>query len=121
MRYGKGNKSREVPITPQASAALREYLEKRPKNAYKKLFLGERGPLTPSGAFRVVKKYAAMAGVDASPHSLRHTFATGVLDKTKNVMVVKDLLGHESFDATAVYTRPSMEELERAVEGLWDD
>lgn len=121
VRYGKGNKSRVVPITPQARAALGAYLDKRPRNSHESLFLGERGPLTTSGVYRVIKKYATAAGVSASPHSLRHTFARGILQKTKNIVVVRDLLGHESLDTTAIYTRPSMADLERAVENLYED
>jgi site-specific recombinase XerD len=116
---GKGEKYREVPLNAETRRALREYLAARPKIASDRLFIGQRGPLTESGIWRIVTKYARQAGVEASPHVLRHSFATLLVRQKKTDLVaVADLLGHENVETTARYARSTMADRRAAVEGL---
>jgi integrase/recombinase XerC len=116
---GKGDKVREVPLNAEAREALREWMAARPSVPEDALFIGRRGSLTPSGVWRIVREYARRAGVEAHPHVLRHTFATRLLREAgADLVTVAELLGHESLNTTARYTRPSEADLEAAVERL---
>jgi integrase/recombinase XerD len=128
---GKGDKERVVPLGRLARLALTEWLsgEGRPLFVPKKwrrrsdaeaVFLNVRGGrLTRVGAFGVVKKYAARVGLDekVSPHVLRHSCATHMLEHGADVRVVQELLGHASIATTQRYTKVSPEHLRRAYEG----
>ena len=121
VREGKGGKYREVPLNAEARRALREYLEVRPATPEDQpLFLGKRGPLTASGVYRIVRKYADQAGLERmGPHVLRHTFATRYLEANPGDLVgLARLLGHESLNTVAIYTQPTMEDLTKRVENL---
>lgn len=117
---GKGEKVREVPLNAGAREALEEWLSVRPAAADDRLFVGRRGPLTPSGVWRIVTKLARRAGLeDVHPHALRHTFATRLLREAgADLVTVAELLGHEDISTTARYTKPSAEDLEAALERL---
>lgn len=116
---GKGNKYREVPLNAQARKAVRRYLEVRPVSQSNRLILGERGPMTPSGVYRLLRKYADTAGVHLSPHMLRHTFATRLLREAgADLVTVKELLGHQDINTTAIYTKPSVQDIADAVDKL---
>ena len=119
VRSGKGRKYREVPLHREARESLRAYLEVRPLSGSPALFLGQRGPL---GARGIQVRLAALgkaAGVEVTPHRLRHTFATRLLREAKaDLVTVAALLGHASIATTAIYTRPSEADLEQAVERL---
>jgi len=116
---GKGEKYREVPLNAETRRVLREYLAVRPKVTSDRLFIGQRGPLTESGIWRIVTKYARQAGVEASPHVLRHSFATLLVRQKKTDLVaVADLLGHENVETTARYARSTLADRRAAVEGL---
>jgi integrase/recombinase XerD len=128
---GKGDKERVVPLGQLARLALANWLsgEGRPLFVPKKwrrrsdaeaVFLNARGGrLTRVGAFGVVKKYAARVGLDekVSPHVLRHSCATHMLEHGADVRVVQELLGHASIATTQRYTKVSPEHLRRAYEG----
>ncbi|MDT8421317.1 MAG: tyrosine recombinase XerC [Desulfuromonadales bacterium] len=112
---GKGAKERLVPVGRQALTALREYLDARshPPLAAP-LFLNQRGGrLTPRSVQRNLKKYLLTAGLptDASPHALRHTFATHLLDAGADLRAIQELLGHASLSTTQKYTRVSLSHL----------
>jgi site-specific recombinase XerD len=78
--------------------------------------LGQRGPINEPGVNYLVKKYAYQAHLeDVTCHTLRHTFARNLVDAGMPLDQVATLLGHESLDTTRVYTKPSAEDLERAV------
>ncbi len=115
---GKGAKMREVPVRVEARRALAAYLEERKKNSkYDKLFLGQRGPLTVRGVSKMLEKYAYQARIEGlHPHSLRHTCAKNLVDSGVSLDKVAAILGHESLDTTAIYTKASFEDLARAVE-----
>ena len=119
VREGKRDNYREIPLNKNVRKALTNYLEERPDSSSDKVFLGQRGPLKKSAIWRIVKKYADRAEVEASPHTLRHTFATRLLrDHDMDIITVSKLLGHSSVDSTAIYTQPSQKDLEKAVDEL---
>jgi len=120
---GKGNKERMVPIGSYAMAALQEYLHKvRPLFAGRvvddsqrdALFLSQKGTRLSSRGIRyLVKKYVNKASLQAgiSPHSLRHSFATHLLEKGADLRCVQELLGHTSLSTTQIYTHISRKRL----------
>ena len=117
---GKGEKRREIPLNAETRRALREYLAVRPTTDSLQVFVGQRGPLTESGVWRIVGKYARQAGLEnVSPHVLRHTFATRLLREAgTDLVTVADLLGHADVRTTTRYTRSNRADQERAVESL---
>ncbi len=116
VRSGKGSKSRRVPIGRAARKALGDYVTmSRPPLATKAtraraggaLFLNARGSrLSRQGCWKILKGYAGRAGIKqrVSPHTLRHSFATHMLDAGADIRVVQELLGHASLSTTQVYT-----------------
>lgn len=115
---GKRNKERVIPFTQSLVRLIEDYRKVRNKEVEKKsekLLLTETGqPLYPMLVNRIVKKYLRDSNVDKkSPHVLRHTYATHLLNKGAEINAVKDLLGHASLAATQVYTHNSMEKLKK--------
>ncbi|KXK57656.1 MAG: Site-specific recombinase Xer protein [Chlorobi bacterium OLB7] len=118
---GKGGKERIVPFGGRATQVLREYLGVRSELATAEspdaLFLTNRGnPFDGGGIYRVVRRY--MKGVTEqkkkSPHVLRHTFATHLLDAGAGIREVGELLGHSSLSSTQIYTHVTIERLKNA-------
>ena len=112
---GKGNKERLVPFGTLATGAIRTYLESRGKpRAEEPLFLNARnGRLTARSVQRHMKKYLLLSGLrtDSSPHSLRHSFATHLLDGGADLRAIQELLGHASLSTTQKYTQVSLSHL----------
>lgn len=112
---GKGNKERYVPVTATALQALRDYLATRPNpKATDALFLNKNGtPLTGDGLAYVFKNLAISSGIarQVSPHSLRHSFATHLLNNGCDLRSLQEMLGHKSLLATQVYTHVSLDKL----------
>lgn len=117
---GKGSKERIVPVGSYARAAVDAYLARaRPALAVHgrgtpRLFLGVRGaPLSRQSAWLVIQRAAERAELSAhvSPHTLRHSFATHLLQGGADVRVVQELLGHASVATTQIYTHVSVEAL----------
>ncbi len=118
-RHGKGNKLRIVPLPVEARRLLSLYLECRPPVQAEAVFIGERGPLTDDGVRAVCSRYAAITGVQFTPHVLRHTFAHRFLASTNNdIVALAQILGHESLNTTAIYTKRSQDELQQRVDEL---
>lgn len=119
VRSGKGEKYREVPLNANVRRAIQAYLEVRP-NRGNYLFVSNKSErLSESQLYRIIRKYADMAGVKAHPHMLRHTFATKLLREGKiDLPTLQNLLGHANINTTAIYTRATMQDLEKAVEIL---
>jgi integrase/recombinase XerD len=122
--HGKGNKQRMVPVGSYAASAMGAYLTRaRPglataaagsARSRSALFLNSRGGrLSRQSAWTVLRKTARAAGIasDVSPHTLRHSFATHLLDGGADVRVVQELLGHASVTTTQVYTLVTMDTL----------
>lgn len=118
VRAGKGGKYREVPLNAEARKALKDYLEVRPKWEGPLFRSQKGGALSPSAVWRVVEKVGRAAGVELSPHTLRHTFGTNLLRGGTDLVSVATLLGHESLGTTAIYTRPSQNHLAQEVQKL---
>lgn len=117
---GKGSKERIVPVGSYARAALEAYLTRaRPElsrrgRATPKLFLGARGaPLSRQSAWLIIHDAAERAQLTShvSPHTLRHSFATHLLQGGADVRVVQELLGHASVATTQIYTHVSVDAL----------
>jgi integrase/recombinase XerD len=117
---GKGDKERIVPVGSYARAAVEAYLTRvRPALAARgratpRLFLGVRGaPLSRQSAWLIIQAAAERAGLTAhvSPHTLRHSFATHLLQGGADVRVVQELLGHASVSTTQIYTHVSVDAL----------
>ena len=116
MRHGKGGKSREVPLGGAADRALATYLPARRGLGATDaaLFVNARGErLTTRSVQRMVKRWTIAGGVhaNATPHGLRHSFATHLLDEGVDLRSIQELLGHASLSSTQIYTKVSLDHL----------
>jgi integrase/recombinase XerC len=114
---GKGNKERTVVFNRAAAAAIEEYLRVRPRSSDPALFLGRTGSaLTPKHVWRIFRDVYRVSGVQkhASPHTLRHSFATHLVENGVDLETVRELLGHESLATTGVYLQLAMGHKRRA-------
>ena len=109
---GKGRKERIVPIGSKAVAAIREYLKNSPLPGAP-LFLNRFGKrITTRSVHRIVEKYKKLSGLwDMTPHSIRHSFATHMLEGGADLRSVQEMLGHTSLSTTQRYTHVSMDKL----------
>ena len=108
---GKGNKERIIPIGEIALEYLNKYFELLSYNSKlnnsKNVFINKNGlPLTRQYFFKIIKYYSIKANINKniSPHTLRHSFATHLLENGAPLIAVKNLLGHESINTTQIYT-----------------
>lgn len=118
---GKGRKERIVPVGPPALAAIQFYLNKRKEmkadnitNDGYPLFVNKSGMrLTVRSVARVVEQIVKISGINRkiSPHALRHSFATHMMDAGANLRAIQELLGHESLSTTQKYTSVSISRL----------
>ena len=115
---GKGKKERLCPIGETAMRAIRSYLAKRPKKAHVPyaLFISQKGTrLTVRQVDRLLIRYLAQAGLQGaiSPHSLRHSYATHLLEHGADLRSVQELLGHASLSTTQIYTHITPQRLKK--------
>lgn len=116
---GKGNKERFVPLNYMALEYLNNYLSQNKNNKVfsksKYLFINKKDgkPLTRQYFFVELNKYAKRAGIDKkiSPHTLRHSFATHLLENGADLRVVQELLGHSKIETTQIYTHLSTKKI----------
>jgi integrase/recombinase XerC len=119
VKGGKGNKSRRVPLNGEVRQALKAWLEERERSEVQNLFLSRTGKrLAERDVQRMLAEYARIAGVDATPHTLRHTFATRAIEKGVDIATLQALLGHSRLETTGRYLHPSAEQMQDAVEDL---
>jgi integrase/recombinase XerC len=117
--FGKGRKERIVPIGEVALDALRSFRKRLRENGIERsaVFVNRRGGrLTTRSVARFVKRYALRSGtpVAASPHSLRHSFATHLLNQGADLRAIQELLGHSSLSTTQRYTHVNLDHLMKA-------
>lgn len=115
---GKGNKQRVIPISEDLSVLLKNYLEiRKPQTEYQVyFFVNKKGKkLNEKFVYVVVNKYLSLVTTKEkkSPHILRHSFATHVLDNGAEISKVKKILGHSSLASTQVYTNANIEQLKK--------
>ena len=108
---GKGNKERMVPVGEMAILAVRRYVDKgwldlTPKNGNLLFYNYQKKPLSRQSVFKYIKKLAEDNGItkEISPHTLRHSYATHLLEGGTDLRVVQELLGHEDIATTQIYT-----------------
>ncbi|MBR5303522.1 MAG: tyrosine recombinase [Candidatus Gastranaerophilales bacterium] len=115
--FGKGSKERLVPIGKKCSATLKEYLKKRELialryNSKPYLFLNSNGTkITRQKVYKIVHSLGNIVGKNISPHTIRHSFATHLLENGADLRVVQELLGHSSIVTTQLYTHISKKTL----------
>jgi integrase/recombinase XerD len=114
---GKGSKERVVPLGASAAAAVQAYLQSaRGAHPTETLFLTSRGaPLSRMEFWKLLKAYAARAGIrkNISPHVLRHSFATHLLERGADLRAVQMMLGHAEISTTQIYTHVIRERLKQ--------
>ena len=123
VRRAKGGRQRVVPIHPGLVPLFVAYSATRPISTDPALFLGVHGKrLTPATMALTFRRYATAAGVNKrktiTPHSLRHVFATELLEAGANLRQIQELLGHKHLDSTQRYTRVSAHQLRGAIKRL---
>lgn len=122
---GKGSKERIVPIGEEAKKALQYYIKvTRPRFLKRKVseavFLDRAGKrLSRQGLWYIIKKYVRLSGIKSStsPHTLRHSFATHLLEKGADLRSVQEMLGHANISTTQIYTNVSRERLKKVYKG----
>jgi integrase/recombinase XerD len=120
---GKGNKERIVPIGDEGQYALKRYLD-RGRSVLKKvqgdiIFVNNRGDkISRVGFYKALKRLAIKAGItkDISPHTLRHSFASHLLENGVDLRMVQELLGHEDISTTQIYTHINKKQLKSVYE-----
>ena len=117
---GKRNKQRLIPFSDETKEKLQQYIERRNREITNKspfLFVKEDGgPLYPKLVYRIIHGHLSSISTlsKKSPHVLRHSFATGMLNNGAEINAVKELLGHSSLASTEIYTHVTFEELKKA-------
>ncbi|MAO64457.1 MAG: tyrosine recombinase [Balneola sp.] len=125
--HGKGNKQRIIPLGKTVVTILKDFMARRSelygnrtdRDAKQSLFLAENGQrIYDKAVQRIVKKYLKQTSevTQKSPHVLRHSFATHMLDNGADIRVIKEFLGHANLAATQVYTHTSIERLKNVYE-----
>lgn len=116
---GKGSKQRVVPVNEQALLTIKSYMEEsRPLFLKKKvsnyLFLARGGkPMTRQRLWQLIKKYSAELSIKISPHTLRHCFASHLLDGGADLRALQKMLGHTDISTTQIYTKVTPERLRK--------
>jgi site-specific recombinase XerD len=118
---GKGDKQRNVPLGDPALDSYRRYIDARREKLEKlnitgdHVFINNKGqPLTVRSVNRIVHAYGLKAGIRVTPHMLRHSFATHMLDNGADIRAIQEMLGHESLTTTQAYTHVTAGRLKKA-------
>jgi len=112
VKRGKGKKDRLIVLPEKLIQELEHYIKEHPQNIY--LFSKEK-PLTPRNIQKIIKKATAKAQIQkkVTPHTLRHSYATHLLESGTDIRIIQTLLGHENLNTTQIYTHVSTEELKK--------
>ncbi|MBS3149611.1 tyrosine-type recombinase/integrase [Candidatus Woesearchaeota archaeon] len=112
VRKGKGSKDRMFILSEKLVEHLKDYLI---ENKQKYLFEGPKGSLSPRNIQKIIQRTAKKANINkrVSPHSIRHTFATHLLDNGTDIRLIQELLGHANLNTTQIYTHVSREQLKK--------
>ncbi|WP_158735141.1 tyrosine-type recombinase/integrase [Alteribacillus sp. YIM 98480] len=120
---GKGIKERVIPLNNDARKAISNYLLYRRETDSDKLFIGQRGAMSDDGVRKLIDRYRKKAGIKkkVTPHMLRHQLATELIrNKKKDLVMVKDILGHSNINTLYVYSKSTEEEQAEALEDLYE-
>jgi site-specific recombinase XerD len=116
--FGKGSKYRIVPLGEKSAEVIKNYLEQRKEEGKNKNFFSNKdgNPIDRWYVYRLVKKYLSKVTdiEQKSPHILRHSSATEMLNRGADLMAVKEILGHENLSTTQIYTHVSVEQLKKS-------
>ncbi len=119
VRGGKGAKDRIVPIPKALLKEIEDYLKMRNDNS-EYLLVEERrnkkDKLSPKTVWYILDKYGKKAGIKVTPHMLRHSFATHMLENGIDIRIIQEILGHSNLSTTQIYTKVTVEHLRRAQE-----
>ncbi|MEE0511940.1 MAG: site-specific tyrosine recombinase/integron integrase [Peptococcaceae bacterium] len=116
---GKGSKERLIPFGNMAKKCITEYLQARSSMHVKPnehLFLSNRQqPMSRQAIWKIIKKYAKLAGIPFSvtPHTIRHTFATHLLENGVDLRAIQEMLGHSDISTTQIYVHIAFKDIER--------
>lgn len=115
VRNAKGGRTRRVPLRQSVRVVLWRFIEEQKPTG--RLFHGQRGAISTHAISKLVAKYGRRAGVELSPHSLRHTFAFAFLaENPSDIVALGQILGHSNVNTTAIYTQNRLENLQQKVE-----
>nr|UVX74994.1 MAG: Telomere resolvase [Bacteriophage sp.] len=122
VRSGKGDKYREIHISGEYKAMLREYIEHRPHTDSTKVFIGNRGTLTANGIYKMISRLGEQKGLHVYPHMLRHQYLTAYAKKChslEDIKALQETAGHSSIDTTMkFYVSSSSETKQRICEEI---
>lgn len=122
VRNGKGDKYREIHISGEYKAMLREYIEHRPHTDSTKVFIGNRGTLTANGIYKMISRLGEQKGLHVYPHMLRHQYLTAYAKKChslEDIKALQETAGHSSIDTTMkFYVSSSSETKQRICEEI---
>ncbi len=117
VNHGKGSKRRTIPLNKDARQVLVELGYHKKKGGSERVFIGQRGAMTPRGIESTLRKYVKQTDLEeVSPHQLRHTFCKNLIDAGVSLEKVATLAGHDNLETTRRYCTPSEQDLEAAVE-----
>lgn len=122
VRKGKGKKDRLFSVSEGLCLELKSYFDKHPENTY--LFSKDK-PLTTRNIQKIIQKITKKAGIQkkVTPHTLRHSFATHLLESGTDIRIIQELLGHSNLNTTQMYTHISQEQIKsikNPLDGLMD-
>lgn len=115
VKQGKGKKDRVFNLPLNLNKLLLKQIEKQKKENQEFLFSGPKGKLSQRNIQKIIKKVAEKAGIkkEVHPHTLRHSFATHLLENNVDIRKIQELLGHADLSTTQIYTHISREELKK--------
>ena len=122
IRHGKGKKDRIFNIPETLIKNLEKQVRLQLENNQEYLFTGNKGPLSARNIQKIVKKAAEKAGIkkDVHPHTLRHSFATHLLENGIDIRMIQELLGHSDLNTTQLYAHISSEQLKKVKSPIED-